>query len=854
MRLNLASRLNSPAHDGRMEDVHTGLSLETLERDWLDNLFFIQGVFPEIATRQDFYLALACTVRDRLLHRWINTQETYLKQKDTKIVCYFSAEFLPGPQLGHNLLNLGLYDAVRQMVETAGLDLETMLREEAEPGLGNGGLGRLAACFLDSLATLEIPTIGYGIRYEFGIFDQAIQDGYQVELTDKWLLHGNPWEIPRPASAVDVKFGGYTRADTDEQGRYRVRWVPHQVVRGIPYNMPIVGYRVNTANTLRLWRAEAHESFDFRAFNQGDYYGAVHEKVVSENITKVLYPNDEPIQGKQLRLEQQYFLVSCALQDMVRLHREAGGELGDFPRAFAIQLNDTHPALAIAELMRLLVDEHQMGWEDAWEITHQTFAYTNHTLLPEALERWPVALLGSLLPRHLEIIYEINHRFLDLVRMQYPNDLERVARLSLIDETGDRTVRMAHLACVGSHAINGVAALHSQLLQDTVLRDFYDLWPHKFINITNGVSPRRFLRLANPRLSALITRHIGDGWVTDLEELQRLEPLAEDAGFQQDWQRVKQANKQDLASFIQQRTGILVNPDSLFDVQVKRLHEYKRQHLNGLHIITLYNRIKHQPEVEFPPRTFIFGGKAAPGYAMAKLMIKFITAVGEVVNRDPAVRDRLTVVFLPDYNVALAQRILPAADLSEQISTAGYEASGTSNMKFALNGALTIGTLDGANVEIRDAVGVENFFLFGLTAEQVLAQKAAGYRPRTLYDRDPELQAAIDLINSGHFSHGDSDLFKPLVDGLLNQDSFMLLADYSSYVTCQDQVGQVYGERDRWTPMAILNTARIGRFSSDRAIREYCQQIWQVQSVKVDLAAGYIHPGPVQLPPSRSGD
>jgi glycogen phosphorylase len=825
-----------------VEDDRTGLSVETLRRAWLDNLFYMQGTLPEFASQQDLYMALAYTIRDRLLHCWINTLETYVKQKEPKIVCYLSAEFLLGPQLGKNLTNLGIYERLEQVATASGLDLKTLLDVEHEPGLGNGGLGRLAACFLDSLATLEIPAIGYGIRYEFGIFDQEIRDGWQVEVTDKWLLAGNPWEIPRPESAVEVKFGGVTKADVDDQGHYRVRWVPHQVVRGIPYNTPMIGYRVNTANTLRLWRAEATESFDFQAFNQGDYYGAVHEKVVSENLTKILYPNNEPTQGKQLRLEQQYFFVSCSLQDMIRLHLQAGDSLDRFPDAFAIQLNDTHPAIAVAELMRLLIDEHQMDWDRAWRITQHSIAYTNHTLLPEALEKWSLALFSSLLPRHLEIIYEINQRFLDDVRLKYPQDLDKLARMSIIDETGERYVRMAHLACVGSHTINGVAQLHSQLLRETVLHDFYEFCPQKFINITNGVTPRRFLLQSNPRLSALISRNIGDAWIKQLTELQHLEPLAEDPGFQQEWWQTKQENKRELATYIQQKTGIQVNSASLFDVQVKRLHEYKRQHLNVLHIITLYNKIKHNPQAGIMPRTFIFGGKAAPGYFMAKLMIKFINAVADVVNRDPDVRDHLTVVFLPDYNVTLAQRILPAAELSEQISTAGYEASGTSNMKLAMNGALTIGTLDGANVEIRDCVGAENFFLFGLTAPEVIAHKAAGYHPREMYNSHPDLQAAIDLVNSGHFSHGDPSLFKPLMDSLTNQDPFLLLADYPSYIACQDQVSQTYQNRTLWTRMSILNTARIGHFSSDRAIQDYSETIWHTKPVKVALECS-IQPG-----------
>ena len=818
-----------------IEDVRTGSTVENLKRALADNLFYAQGKFPAIATKNDFYMALAYTVRDRQLHRWINTIETYLNQKEPKVVCYLSAEFLLGPRLENGLVNLGIYNEVRQAVEELGLDLSELLEQEAEPGLGNGGLGRLAACYMDSLSTLEIPAIGYGIRYEFGIFTQEIRDGWQIEVADKWLRLGDPWELPRPESSVNVNFGGHTEIHTDSQGRYRVRWIPAQVVKGVPHDMAILGYKVNTANTLRLWKAEARESFDFQEFNVGDYYGAVHDKVVTENITKVLYPNDEPAQGKQLRLEQQYFFVSCSLQDMIRMHLRTGGTLNSFHEAFAVQLNDTHPSIGVAELMRLLVDRHQMEWEVAWDITGKTFAYTNHTLLPEALEKWPINLFGSLLPRHLEIIYEINRRFLDEIRLKYPYDASRIARMSLIDETGERYVRMAHLATVGSHKVNGVAELHSRLLKETTLHDFYELWPEKFLNITNGVAPRRFVVASNPRFSSLATQKIGDNWIKQLDDLRKLEAFVEDTGFRSECQKIKLANKQDLAGYIQRQTGVTVNPATIFDVQVKRLHEYKRQHLNVLHIITLYNRIKHDRDIEIVPRTFIFGGKAAPGYFMAKLIIKLINSVGEVLNKDPDVRDHLKIVFLPNYNVKQARWIYPAADLSEQISTAGYEASGTSNMKFAMNGALTIGTLDGANIEIRHEVGQDNFFLFGLTAEEVREKRAAGYHPWDYYHADPHLREAVNLINSGHFSHGDTNLFKPLVDSLLKYDPYMLFADYQSYVNCQELVSQAYKDRDNWTRRSILNMARMGKFSSDRAIQEYCGEIWSAKPVKVEM-------------------
>jgi starch phosphorylase len=827
--------VDSGCQNSVVDDVRTGLTVGTLKQALLDNLFYLQGKFPAIATKNDFYVALAYTARDRQLQRWINTIETYLAQREPKIVCYLSAEFLLGPRLANSLINLGITDGVRQALEELGLNLDELIEQEAEPGLGNGGLGRLAACYMDSLSTLEIPAVGYGIRYEFGIFTQEIRDGWQIEVADQWLRLGDPWEIRRPEAGVDVGFGGHTEAHTDSHGRYRVHWFPAQWVKGIPHDMPILGYKVNTANTLRLWKAEARESFDFQEFNVGDYYGAVHNKVVTENITKVLYPNDEPAQGKQLRLEQQYFFVSCSLHDMIRIHLHTGGSLNNFHEAFAVQLNDTHPSIAIAELMRLLVDKHHMEWEAAWAITQNTFAYTNHTLLPEALEKWPVSLFGSLLPRHLEIIYEINRRFLDEVRLKFPNDKSRVARMSLIDESGERYVRMAHLATVGSHAVNGVAELHSRLLQETTLHDFYELWPHKFLNVTNGVTPRRFFLSSNPRLSSLVTQRIGDSWITHLDDLRKLEAFLNDSGFRSECKRIKLANKQDFAGYIQKHTGVVVNPETIFDVQVKRLHEYKRQHLNLLHIITLYNRIKHDRDIELVPRTFIFGGKAAPGYFMAKLIIKLINSVGEVLNKDPDVRDRLKIVFLPNYNVKQSRWIYPAADLSEQISTAGYEASGTSNMKFAMNGALTIGTLDGANIEIRDEVGPENFFLFGLTAEEVRAKRAAGYHPWDYYNSNQYLREAIDLIRSGHFSHGDTNLFNPIVDSLLRNDPYMLFADYQSYVDCQDHVSAAYQNTENWVRMSILNTARMGKFSSDRAIREYSEAVWNAKPVKVAL-------------------
>lgn len=818
----------------QVEDDRTGLSIITLRRAFADNLFYIQGKFPGIATKNDYYMALAYTVRDRLLQRWLATNQVYQKP-DTRIVCYFSAEFLLGPHLANNLINLGIYDQVRHAVEDSGLDLQELIQQEEEPGLGNGGLGRLAACYLDSLSSLEIPAIGYGIRYEFGIFDQTICDGWQVEITDKWLKYGNPWEIARPEEEVTIKLGGHTESYVDNQGNYRVRWVPSQIVKAIPYDTPILGYQVNTANTLRLWKAEAPESFDFQAFNVGDYYGAVGQKVFSENLTKVLYPNDEQIQGKELRLEQQFFFVSASLQDMIRTHLSTGASLETFCDRYTAQLNDTHPAVGVAELMRLLIDEHHLNWDKAWEITHKTFNYTNHTLLPEALEKWPISIFGRLLPRHLEIIYELNQRFLDQVRIQYPGDNHKLASLSLIDDSGEKYVRMANLASLGSTSINGVAALHTELLKQGVIKDIHELWPEKIKNVTNGVTPRRWIVLTNPRLTNLINLKIGKTWAKNLDELRGLEAFVNDSDFCKAWTQVKQDIKSDLAKKIEEKTGIIVNPKSMFDVQIKRIHEYKRQHLNVLHIISLYNRLKQNPNLDITPRTFIFAGKAAPGYYMAKLIIKLINSVGDVVNNDPIVADRLKVVFMPDYNVTNSQVIYPAADLSEQISTAGKEASGTGNMKLSLNGALTIGTLDGANVEIREEVGEENFFLFGLTTPEVYQTKAEGYNPWDYYNSNPQLKETLDLIGSGFFSHGDGSMFRPLLDSLLYNDQYMLLADYQSYMDCQEKVSEAYRDREKWTKMSILNVARMGKFSSDRSIQQYCDTIWHAKPVKVEL-------------------
>ncbi len=825
--------LNLSCETPPITDIRTGLRKEDIKQCFLDNLFCGMGRAPMVATLNDQYTALALTVRDRVLQKGVNTLETY-QQQDVRVVGYLSAEFLPGPHLANNMLSLGITDPTRAAMDELGIDLDELLEQEEEPGLGNGGLGRLASCYMDSMASLQIPAIGYGIRYEFGIFDQIIQDGWQVEITDKWLRFGNPWEIPRPEMTYDVGFGGHTEPTTDAQGNLSFRWIPETVVKGVAYDTPILGYQVGNCNWLRLWKAGAVESFDFSAFNHGDYYRAVEDKMNSETITKVLYPNDEVMQGKVLRLKQQYFFTSCSLQDMIHIHLMLGRKLEQFHQKWAIQLNDTHPSIAVVELMRLLLDKYHFSWELAWEITTNTFAYTNHTLLPEALEKWTLSLFGQILPRHLEIIYEINRRFLDLVAAKFPKDGDLLARLSLIDESGERYVRMAHLAAIGSHHVNGVAKLHSELLKQTVMHDFAEMNPGMFVNVTNGVTPRRFVALSNPPLANLISEHVNGRWLNDLNLLQQLEPLATDKDFQQQWRDVKFDAKQNLAKLIKQRTGLSVDPESMFDIQVKRLHEYKRQHLNVLHILTLYLRLKRDPKASIPPRTFIFGGKAAPGYFMAKLIIKLINAVGEVVNHDPDVGGRLKVVYFPDFNVKNAQHIYPAADLSEQISTAGKEASGTGNMKFSLNGALTIGTLDGANVEIREEVGAENFFLFGLNVQQVMDLKLRGYKPRDFYQRNENLRLVMDFIAFGALADGDTELFRPLVENLLNHDPFLVLADYQAYVDAQDQISTLWQDQQTWTKKSILNVARMGKFSSDHAIREYCKTIWKVEPVVVN--------------------
>jgi starch phosphorylase len=819
------------AKDINADDVVLGLDAAAIRRSFVEKLFFEVAKFPGVATRNDHYLALARAVRDRILHRWIRSARTYLEEQHRTVI-YLSAEYLMGPQLGNNLFNLGIEGPARQAMESLGLNLDELIEHEEEPGLGNGGLGRLAACFMDSLATLDFPAIGHGIRYEFGIFDQEIRNGWQVERTDRWLRLGNPWEVRRFEIEHTVGFGGRTEVVVDETGGSRVKWIPARVVRGVPYDTPVVGYGTVTTNFLRLWAAVAAEEFDLDAFQVGEYWRAVDEKIQSENITKVLYPNDASTAGKQLRLEQEYFFVSCALQDCIRLLLQRT-TIDKFAEKFAIHLNDTHPTLAIPELMRLLMDDHGFGWDEAWSIAARSFNYTNHTLLPEALETWPLPLFQRLLPRHLEIVYEINRRFLDDVRRRFPGDDARLSRLSLFDERGEKSVRMANLATVASQKVNGVAALHSRLLRETVLNDFAELWPERFTNVTNGVTPRRFLALANPRLSSLITEAIGDGWLTDLDRLSGLERLVKDAVFRERWRVLKQTNKERLGGWIHATMGRAVDPGTLFDVQCKRIHEYKRQHLNLLHVAWLYQRILREDVAGIAPRTFIFSGKAAPAYHMAKLIIRLATALGETIAQHSVARDLLSVVFIPDFNVKNAQRIYPAADLSEQISTAGKEASGTGNMKFAMNGALTIGTLDGANVEIHEAVGDENFFLFGLTAAEVEDRVRLGYRPRDIVESDRELAGVLQLIESGHFAPDEPGLFGPLVRDLVEHDPFLVLADFHAYVECQERVSRAWADVVRWTSASILNVARMGRFSSDRSIRDYVREVWHTKPVKL---------------------
>jgi starch phosphorylase len=792
------------------------------------------GNDPDPARLDTCYGGLARTIRDRMVERWLASQRRYYKQH-VKRVYYLSMEFLPGRFLLNYIVNMGLREEVEKALEELNFSMEQLESQEWDAGLGNGGLGRLASCFLDSMATLKIPGYGYGIRYDYGIFHQTIENGWQVEQSDNWIRHGNPWEFMRGGYLYDVNFYGRTETHKDLDGRIRHRWLDTEVVKAMPYDTLVPGYCNDNISNMRLWTALSSENFNLTLFNQGDYAGAMEAKVRSEHISKVLYPSDDKREGRVLRLKQQYFLVAATLQDILRRFKKRNKDFNLLPQRAAVQLNDTHPTIAIAELMRLLLDHEDLEWEEAWNICVKVFSYTNHTVLPEALETWHVELLSQLLPRHMEIIFEINRRFLDEVAKTFPNQPDKLSSLSIISEGDTKRVRMAHLAIVGSHAVNGVAALHTRILREHLFYDFDQMYPGRLHNITNGVTPRRWLLQINPRLASLITSHIGDGWITKLDELAKLKDLAEDTDFRAAWYEVKQKNKTKLVTYVARKLKIAIDPQSMFDIQVKRIHEYKRQLLNILHAITLYQRMLDVPAIEAVPRTIVIAGKAAPSYFLAKLTIKLANSVADVVNHDPVVNDRLKVVFLPNYCISQAEKIIPAADLSEQISTAGMEASGTGNMKFAMNGALTIGTLDGANVEMQEEIGAENMFIFGLTADEVAEKKRNGYDPYSCVRADPELKKALTLIDSGHFSPQQKDLFKPILNGLLEHgDRYLVLADYRSYVDAQDRVDELYRDRDEWTRRSILNAASMGKFSSDRAIMEYVDNIWGTRPLAAD--------------------
>ena len=830
------TQLKNETSMAKTRDPRRGLDAESLKQSFLNHVAFTQAKVPFFETKQDLLFALAMTVRDRLVERWIATRRAYYNDPNIKRVYYLSMEYLIGRTLGNSLINLNLYDECYQALLELGHDLEEIRDLEEEAGLGNGGLGRLAACFLDSMATLELPGYGYGIRYDYGMFHQRVKDGYQVEEPDDWLGLGNPWEIARPEDTFRVQFYGRSEPYTDEKGQRRFRWVDSEDILALPYDMPVPGYRNNTVNTLRLFSTKSLREFDLNYFNHGDYLRACEDRFRTEVITKVLYPKDDFTEGRELRLKQEYLLVSASVQDILNRFSLQHTDWRDLPKHAAIQLNDTHPGLAIPELMRLLMDREDLGWNEAWEITVDTFAYTNHTVMPEALETWRTSLLGKLLPRHLEIIYEINRRFLDRIAERYPADMTRLNRMSILEQGYEPKVRIAHLAIVGSHSINGVSELHTKILKDRVLRDFHEFYPERFNNKTNGITPRRWLKKANSSLSYLITEAIGEGWVTDLEQLRRLAALADDPEYQERWRQIKQLNKERLAAYVKKQQGITLNPATMFDCQVKRFHDYKRQQLNILHAITLYNRLKAGKVDRFVPRTIILAGKAAPGYLHAKATIKLANAVAEVINNDRETEGLLHMAFLADYGVSLAEHIMPAAELSEQISTAGMEASGTGNMKFALNGALTIGTLDGANIEIMQEVGEENIFIFGLTAEEVERRRTSGYDPWERYNNQQELRTAIDQIRENFFTPREQGIFQPLIDRLLHEgDPYMVLADFESYVACQERVSETYKDQHAWTRMSIVNTANMGKFSSDRSIRQYAEEIWDVRPVRVTL-------------------
>ncbi|MDD2714488.1 MAG: glycogen/starch/alpha-glucan phosphorylase [Candidatus Wallbacteria bacterium] len=808
---------------------------EAIKHSIINALKYWLGKDEYSATDYDWYMSCAYSIRNRVVERWSLTQNHYY-YTDAKRVYYLSLEFLIGQLMGNNLYNLEVYDRYAQALKGLGFDIERLRDLEKDAGLGNGGLGRLAACFMDSMATMGLPAYGYGIRYEFGIFRQRIVDGWQVEEPDEWLKHGNPWEIVRPEYSQTVEFEGRIENYLDDQGMQRMRWVDTKKVTGLPYDTPVIGYGTDNVNTLRLWSARAHEEFDFQLFNHGDYIKAVEEKNIQENISKVLYPNDDLTQGKELRLKQQYFFVSCTVKDIIRRYKKAHPDFSNFTDKVAIQLNDTHPTLAIPELMRILVDIEKLPWEKAWDITVAVFGYTNHTLLPEALETWSVALFKKFLPRHLQILFEINHRFLKEVMIKYPGDMDKLTRMSIFAEGQDQRVRMAYLCMVGSHSTNGVSELHSRLIKENLAPDFYQMWPERFNNKTNGITPRRWLLKCNSALAGLLTSCIGDGWVTNLNELKKMIPQAKDKTFRRKFSGIKRQNKLNLAQYILENNQIEVDPDSIFDVQAKRLHEYKRQLMNILHVIHLYLKLKDDPSLDIHPRTFIYAAKAAPGYYTAKLIIKLINNVADIINSDLSIKGKLKVVFLADYRVSLAEVIIPAADVSEQISTAGLEASGTGNMKFALNGALTIGTLDGANVEIMEEVGEENIYIFGKRAEEIEAMKRNhSYNPRAVFEADQNLRRIFNLISSGFFSLGQNNLFEPLISALLNEDRYFILADFQDYCLTQEKIDRDYKNPDVWFRKAILNTLNMAKFSSDRTIADYAREIWHVKAVKFDM-------------------
>ena len=810
-----------------------GSSAPTMKNSILYHLKFSLAHDVGTATKRDWWLATSKAAQERIIERMLATQEIHNDQ-DVRRVYYLSLEFLMGRLFSNSLFSAGIYQETEAALRELGLELEDLRGEEYDMGLGNGGLGRLAACFLDSLATLDYPAIGYGIHYEFGLFRQEFSNGHQIELPDDWMRFGTPWEIVRPEYTQAVEIYGHVENVFNDRGNYVPRWVGTRKIIGIPYDIPIPGYGTETVNFLRLWESRPSEKINLEAFNRGGYSEALADKTQSETVSKVLYPNDKTEAGKELRLVQQYFFVSCSLRDIIRRFRKVPRVWADFPTKVAIQLNDTHPALAVVELMRILQDEESMPWDESWDIVTKTFGYTNHTLLPEALEKWSVPLFQKVLPRHLQLIYEINKRLLDAVEARWPGDAAKKQSMSLIDEGEVQRVRMANLAVVGSHSVNGVAALHTELLRKHLFSDFNEFYPTKINNKTNGITPRRWLQAANPRLSALITSKLGDSWVKNLEQLRGLEQWKDDPEFQKQFMDIKHANKVDLAALIQHECGVTVNPSALYDVQIKRLHEYKRQHLNLLHILALYRRILQNPSLDVQPRVFIFAAKAAPGYDLAKCIIKAINAVGNKINNDPRVGDKLKVVFIPNYRVSVAQRIIPAADLSEQISTAGKEASGTGNMKLALNGALTIGTLDGANVEILEEVGPENIFIFGLTVDQVEVLHHSGYNPYDYYSADEELRSVVDWVGSNFFTPDEPGILRPLQHTFVEGgDPYLCLADFRSYSDAQHKVDEAYRDKARWARMAILNTARMDKFSSDRTIHEYAREIWDLKQVPV---------------------